>query len=381
MERRLNFQKGAKASPGAERLPKRSSLVAETALVLKEWIDTGVLRGALPGELPLKTRLRVGRDTLRLALKSLERERWVTPAVQGRQRRVADRRLHPGRKPPPGHLPVTFLSPDPIVDRIVLLEMEDLQKHLAEQGRELRFLSPGIFHLRDPHRHLARLVGENASAAWILHAVGRAVQRWFDQQDLPAFLYGTPFPGVNLPYLSSDWESAAFHAGLQLARQGHRIVGVLSFTEPFPGALAVVRGLRRALATATPPARLLVFKDDRTPESVVRSLEIAFEVRPLPSALVFSNSSQLLTSLSWLVSRRIGVPADVSLVCIPDDTWFKELSPPVCHYVNNTKMFAHHFGQRVMELVETGRVTRKSIRLPLEYKPGATIGPAPAPVA
>jgi hypothetical protein len=40
-------------------------------------------------------------------------------------------------------------------------------------------------------------------------------------------------------------------------------------------------------------------------------------------------------------------------------------------------MFAHHFQQRVMELVETGRVTRKSIRLPLEYKAGATIGPPP----
>jgi DNA-binding LacI/PurR family transcriptional regulator len=108
---------------------------------------------------------------------------------------------------------------------------------------------------------------------------------------------------------------------------------------------------------------------------------MAFEARPRPSALVLSNSSQVLTSLSWLVSKRIGVPADVSLVCIPDDTWFKELSPPVCHYVNNTKMFAHHFRRRVLELVETGRVTRKSIRLPLEYKAGATIGPAPPPVA
>ncbi len=360
-----------------ERLPKRTSLVTETARTLKEWIGSKVLRGILPGELPLKNRLRVSRDTLRLALKALEREGWVSRTVRGRQRHVA-RPLGPGRKSLSGHLPVTFLSPFPVVDRILLVEMEDLQKHLAEQGRELQFLSPHIFDLRNPSRHLARLVEENASAAWILHFAGQAMQRWFEQQGIPAFIYGTPFPRVNLPSVVNDWEAAAFHAGLQLSRRGHRIVGVFSFAAQLPGALAVVRGVRRALATATPPARLLIFKDSHTSESVVRSLETAFETRPRPTALVFSGSSQLLTSLSWMVSRRIGVPADVSLICIPSDTWFQDLNPPICHYENNSAMFAHYVRRRVMELVETGRITRKSIRVPLEYKPGASIGPAPS---
>jgi DNA-binding LacI/PurR family transcriptional regulator len=360
-----------------DRLPKRTSLVTETASTLKQWIGSSALRGMLPGELRLKSRLRVGRDTLRLALKTLEREGWVTSAVRGRQRRVI-RPLGPGRVPLPGHLPVTFLSPFPVVDRILLLEMEDLQKHLAEQGRELRFLSPHIFHVRNPSRHLARLVEENASAAWILHFAGHAMQRWFEGRGIPAFVYGTPFPRVNLPSVVNDWEAAAFHAGLQLSRHGHRIIGVFSFKDQLPGALAVVRGVRRALAKAAPPARLLVFKDSHTPESVVRSLETAFETRPRPTALVFSGSSQLLTSLSWMVSRRIGVPADVSVVCIPSDTWFHELNPPICHYENNSAMFGHYIRQRVMELVETGRITRKSIRVPLEFRQGASIGPPPS---
>jgi DNA-binding LacI/PurR family transcriptional regulator len=273
-------------------------------------------------------------------------------------------------------LPVTFLSPFPIVDRIILLELEDLRKHLAEQGRELQFLSPQVFSLPKPHRLLARLVEENASAAWILHFAGRAVQRWFEQQGLPTFVYGTPFPGVDLPFVVNDWEAAAYHAGLQLLRQGHRVVGVLSFTEPGPGALAVVEGVRRALATAKPEALLLVFRDQQTPESVARSLEAAFGSRLPPTALVLSGSSQLLTCLSWMVSRRIGVPADVSLICIPSDTWFQELYPPVCHYENNSKMFAHYISRRIMELVGSGRISRKSIRVPLEYKRGESIGKA-----
>ena len=360
-----------------ERLPKRTSLISETAAALKEWIGTGVLGGTLPGELPLKTRLRVGRDTLRLALRMLEQEGWVTPARQGRQRQVQKQRLASASSLTRRHRPVTLLSPHRIVDRIVLLEMEDLQKHLAEKGRELQFISPDIFHVKKPDRHLRRLVAENPSAAWILYSVGEAAERWFQRQKIPAFIYGTPFPGVNLPCVANDWESAAFHAGVQLARLGHRVIGLLQSEELLPRVLAAKRGLCRALATASPQGRLLMFVDDNTPRGVARTLETAFSIKNRPTALVLASTAQLLTSLSWMVSRGVGVPADLSLICISNDTWLQELHPPVCHYENHSKRFAGHVRQRVMELVETGRVTRKSIRLPLEYKAGATIGPPP----
>jgi len=360
-----------------ERLPKRTSLIAETAAALKEWISTGVLGGTLPGELPLKTRLRVGRDTLRLALKMLEQEGWVTPARQGRQRQVQQKRPSTAPSLARRHLPVTVLSPHRIVDRIVLLEMEDLQKHLAEKGRELQFISPDIFHVKKPDRHLRRLVEENPSAAWILYSVGEAAERWFEQEQIPAFIYGTPFPGVNLPCVANDWESAAFHAGVQLARLGHRVIGLLQSEELAPRVQAAKRGLRRALDTAGPQGRLLMFVDDNTPRGVARTLETAFSIKNRPTALVLASTAQLLTSLSWMVSRGVGVPADLSLICISNDTWLRELHPPVCHYENQSKRFAGHVRQRVMELVEGGQITRKSVLVGLEYAAGASIGPAP----
>jgi len=360
-----------------ESLPKRTSLVRETAAALKEWIGTGILSGVLPGELQLKSRLAVGRDTLRLALKLLEQDGWVTPATQGRQRRVQSGHLPLPQAAASNKLPVTFLSPYAVVDRIVLLEMEDVQMHLAEQGRGLRFLSPRIFHLKHPERNLEHLLREHPSAAWILHMTGEAVQRWFDQNGIPAFIYGSPFADVKLPYIVNDWEAAAFHAGIQLVRQEHRIIGILIDQDPFPGQLASARGLERALGTTGSKGRLAVFKDNQSPVSVARALELAFSLKERPTALVLTGSSQLLTCLSWLVSRGIRSPADVSLVCLPSDSWFSELHPPVCHYQCNSRVFARHVGLRVMELVATGRVTRKSIRIRLEYMAGATIGPAP----
>jgi len=357
------------------RLPRRVSLVAETAATLKEWIAGGVLGETLPGELQLKSRLRVGRDTVRRSLKILEHEGWITAGQQGQQRRALRRSDAPARPAADEKLPVTFLSPRAIVDRIILLEMDDVRKRLAEQGRELRYLAPNIFRLRRPERHLSRIVHDNPSAAWILYFVGERVQKWFEDQGIPAFIYGTPSAKSRLPYVVNDWESAAFHAGVQLARQGHTVIGVMQFAGPMPGSLLVAKGLERALATIRPIGTLLVFEDDGTPAGVVRSLETAMASEQRPTALVFNASNQLLTCLSWMVSKGLATPGDVSLVSIPSDSWYQELHPPLCYYQNNSNLFAHLVGQRVMELVETGEVTAKSVRVPLEYKPGATIGP------
>ena len=359
-----------------ESLPKRTSLVRETANTLKKWIETGILTGELPGELQLKARLRIGRDTLRLGLKLLEQEGWVTPTIRGRQRQGQSGHL-PAPQAAPDNLPVTVLSPFSVVDRIALLEMEDLQVHLAEQGRVLRFVSPHIFHLKHPDRQLEHLVRDQPSAAWILYQVGRPIQRWFEQAGLPAFIYGSPFPDVKLPYVVNDWEAAAFHAGLQLLRHRHQLIGLLEDKQPSPGSLLLERGLQRAFATAAPPAKLTVIRAGPPPSAIVRSLDQFLNQKSRPTALVLNGSSQLLTCLSWMVSRGVRVPADISLICPPSDIWFGELHPSICYYQCDSKVFARHVALRVMELVETGRVTRKSVKVHLEYMPGTSVGPAP----
>ncbi|HYG24755.1 MAG TPA: substrate-binding domain-containing protein [Verrucomicrobiae bacterium] len=360
-----------------EQLPRRTNLASETAATLKEWINNGVLRDVLPGELQLKARLCVGRDTLRLGLKLLADEGWISPAVKGQQRRI---HIPCNSTPPPNRtaplLPVTFLSPHPVEARVTLLELEETQVRLAEQGRNLRFVAPDIFHLNNPDSRLERLVRENPSAAWILYAASEPMQRWFEKRKIPTLIYGSPFPDVTLPFVVSDWEAAAFHAGIQLVRQGHRIIGAMEYRERFPGVLAQERGLQRALDTVSERGRLLRFADDRTPESVARALDSAFNLSTRPTALVLTYASQLLTCYSWFVAKGIRVPGDLSVISLVNDSWLNELYPSVCYYRPDTKHMARSIAQRVLELVDTGRTTRKSIRIPLDYVPGASIGPA-----
>ncbi len=249
---------------------------------------------------------------------------------------------------------------------------------LAEQGHNLRYLAPAVFHLKHPEHRLKQLVLANPSVAWILYLATEPMQRWFEEQGLPTFIYGSPFPEVTLPYVVSHWGAAAFHAGIQLVRRRHRIIGILEYHTRFPGVLREEQGLERALATAGNKGRLVRFKDDRTPGSIARSLELAFGLQERPTALVLTYASQLLTCYSWLVSQGIRVPADISLVSLTNDSWFGDLYPPVCYYRPDTKLMSRSIADRVLELVETRQVVKKSRRISLEYVSGATIGPAPA---
>lgn len=353
-----------------EPLPKRTSLVHETASTLKQWIRSGILKSQLPGELQLKARLKIGRDTLRAALQVLADEGWITAHGQGRQRRVTLQPLELPAQVGAEKLPVTFLSPHTIEHRVTLLEMDDARERLEEQGRTLRFLAPRIFHLQKPERALERLVSAYPSAAWVLYLAGERIQRWFQQNELPALIYGSPFPGITLPFVASDWGAAAFHAGLQLLRRGHRIIAMVEYEVPFPGILAINDGMERALAGQ---ARVHIFKDDRSPGSVARAMESALNLPEQPTALVLTRATQLLTCLSWFASRGIRIPQDISVICLANDSWFADLYPPVSYYEPDTRLMSRCIGDRLMDLVQFGRVSRKSVYIAMHHVAGATI--------
>ena len=96
-----------------------------------------------------------------------------------------------------------------------------------------------------------------------------------------------------------------------------------------------------------------------------------------PTALVVTRATQLLTCYSWLASRGIKVPADASLVCLANDSWYADLHLQVCHYLPNSQTMSRQIAKHVLELVATGQVVRDSIRVPMEYGPEPRSAPRP----
>jgi DNA-binding LacI/PurR family transcriptional regulator len=203
-------------------------------------------------------------------------------------------------------------------------EWASAQERLAEQGQTLKFIMARLRHFVDPARQLGRMVRKHSPAVWILASASEEAQLWFARHLIPAFLYGPPFPGVNLPFVTSDWENAAFDAGTQLALQGHQIVGLLESQEHCPGFLMRESGLHRALVEGGSKGQFIVFKDGGSSPSVAHSLESVFRLKPRPTALILSCASQLLTCYSWLASRGIRVPEDISIISLSAAKWFKD---------------------------------------------------------
>ena len=356
-------------------LPKRNSMAHETASVLKEWIASGMFQEVLPGELALKTRLHVGRDTLRLALQLLTNEGWVEPSTMGKKRRICAPRCPPIENPDKG-LPVSFLSSYSEDQQRGMVDLKYIEESLKSQGRSLQIVSENALP-KDWERHLAKLVQSHPSAAWILYAATNPTQQWFARQGLPTLICGSPYPGVELPYVGIDWEPAGFHVALQLIRQGHRKIGLFGYVHRGAGALAIEKGMRRAIETMDKGVELLVFDDERTPQSIVKSYEAAFGLKDRPTAILLTSSDHLLTSLSWMVSKGISVPADISLVVMSYEIWYEQLLPKVCHYKPNKKIIGQGIANRAMELIEHGRVIHKSYKVPVDFVAGTTIGVVP----
>jgi len=108
-------------------------------------------------------------------------------------------------------------------------------------------------------------------------------------------------PGCEAALCRPNWETAAFHAGVQLVRQD---IGSLVFWNSMSvPVVAAERGCNGAgdSSRRQSPGRVVVLKDDLSSPSVAHSLESAFGMRERPTAFVLTRALQVLTtSRGWL---------------------------------------------------------------------------------
>ncbi len=352
------------------RLPQRTSLATQTADVLREAIAAGQWPQWLPGEMELMQRLHVSRVTLRAALVILERENLITGG-QGKRREVqqpiaASTKQQTRRA-------VVLLTPAPLhrLPASTVFWMDELREHLDAAGWPLEIHESAAAYRRRPVHALEELAARLAPAGWVIFRSTPEMQRWFQDQGLPAVIAGSVYPQVTLASVDVDYFAGCRHAAGRMLAAGHQRMAILRPETSLAGDLESVQGFR----AGAKDAQVTEVLHDTTTAGICARLDKLFSQSPTPTGVFVFHTSHLLTVIGWLQRAGRRVPQEVSVLCRDDEPILDAVIPTPSRYTLNPLLFARKISRAVVGLV-TGGGNQQRARLLPTFVRGETLAKA-----
>ncbi|MCB1095674.1 MAG: substrate-binding domain-containing protein [Verrucomicrobiae bacterium] len=363
-------------------VPKRHSLLAETTAILREAVRSGRWQGSLPGERKLCSQMQIGRDTLRAAIRQMEREGLIAPGQAGRRRQITSVHSATGvvdRSPAGQHGVIVFLTPHhrERLHETLLLEVDVLRERLAGSGYRLEVVTNSkVFTLSRPNKALEKLNSDFPADAWVLHQTTAPIQRWFADKGPPCLLHGQP-QGVDLPAVDIDYTAVGRHAGGYLIRQGHRNVTLVRPHAPLRGLDMAEAGLQNAFSkhpgeTLAPPTTMRETESGDA-RALAESIRRLMQSPRRPTALVLTRTRQVLTVLSFLATQRMRVPEDLSLIALDYSPNFDYIVPQIACYRSDAETTARIVFRKVLEIAASGSAVHSPQPLMPDFIAGASV--------
>ena len=354
-----------------KRLPQKTSLVTQTAAIIREEIESGRWTKWLPGEHELCAQLHVSRTTLRGALDDLARQQ-VIKSQQGKRREITLRKSSP-RKSKSNR--VVLLMPDPLQGMLFRAYIVDrLREHLAKEGYLLETHVSRIPYRARSAQELEKLATMLHPAGWVLMGSSELLQRWFADHRLPCVIAGTRFEGVRLPSVDVDYGAVSRHAVGQFVSRGHRRLVLLN---PHPGAAGeLVTEMEFQKAAAEVKARHIeatVVRHDGTLRNICSRLEALMSRREPPTAFLVSRARHALTVFCYLTQNGFRIPQDVALICRDHETFLEDVVPTMARYYNKPSSFTARLSRTVVEMVH-GSYRIIDHKIMPDFIPGETLG-------
>lgn len=355
-------------------LPKRSSLVAQTAAYLCESIQAGAWKDFLPGEHELCDRLQVSRVTLRAALLQLGREGWFK-SQQGQRRRIVQKRVSKSRAATSDR--VVMLSPVALenLQATALYWVDALRDHLAAAGYRLEFHSSHACLSQHPEHALESLIQRLRPAGWLLYLSNAPVQEWFSKRGLPCVIAGSPHPGTDISSVDVDYAATCSHAANLLAAKGRKRLALLMPHSGHAGNLESERGFMEACEKLKGQGvHTFVSHHDGSVPGICRALDQLQRAADPATGLLVAKPAHVVTAVSHLLRCGVHVPKDVSLISRDDDPLLEHLVPAVARYHTDPVLFARKISRLVVDLVRDGTRRRHASRLMPTLVRGETLG-------
>jgi LacI family transcriptional regulator len=356
-------------------IPERQSLSKQTVEILRGSIIRGIWRDKLPSERTLCEKYQISRNTLRTALRQLQREKMIR-AVHGSGNRILSL---PGKTPRESRSrDVAVLLPESMehLRPTQTLWIDELRALLSERGCRLHIFHGRQYFRANPGPALQRLTIQSPHRCWILALSNAAVQQWFSRSGVRCIVAGSVHAGLGLPYRDLDHRAMCRHAAGILLGLGHRRLGFLITKSQLAGDLESEEGFHEGVKRSPHAgAEVLVCRHDGTPTGIGNGLRRLMEQQAPPTAILVANAYHYLTVVSRLAQLGRRVPQEVSVISRDDDLFLSYVLPVPARYRTSAHVLARSLLRPVLDLLEKAEPVKREQRLMPEFIPGESMVP------
>lgn len=348
-----------------------SSITDQVVSHLRDRILQGTWNDALPGRDQLARELGVSGNTMEAALRQLQKAGLIRSGGPGHKRKVnlEGQTLKPGKL----QLIIQHYEPADLQQQNLL----KLQYQLRELGHAARFAPKSLVELGMKRERVARQVKESTGDAWIIESGSREVLEWFAHQDTPAFAVYGRHRGLPMAAAIPDKGPVVAAATRHLVQLGHTRIIMLARRdrrEPVMGSSERVF-LETLAKSGITPGPFNMPDWEETASGLHSRLESMFRITR-PTAIIVQNPDMLYAVMQFLMTKRLSVPEDVSLICTnpsPDYHWFHRPISHIAWEANDVLKRALKWAGNVAH----GKPDTQQTLTRAHFVEGGTIGPAP----
>lgn len=313
--------------------------------------------------------LGVGRDTIKEALKQLEREGLLESQGRRRQRRIA-------------HIPAKARAKALRV-RVLLYEDADrfspydlgILVELKNRGFAADFTRRSLQDFGMRVDRVAKFVDQTPADAWVVHSGSREILEWFARYQVPAIAVYGASTGLPIAAVSMRKTPAMRTALRRLVDLGHRRIVLLTREErrkPQPALFE--RNFLQAMTElgVRSGAYNLPDWEDSAP-GLQRCLDELFAYTP-PTALLLEDVQLLFPVQQYLARHKVLIPEQLSLIVNDIHPLFNWSDPVLAQMVGDYEQVVWRVG-RWAENVAKGKVDHRQTVVEAAFIEGGTIGP------
>lgn len=353
--------------------PKKISLAAQAAEILKAQILDKRFENILPGETPLAANLHVSRKTVREALAILESDGVISAAEPGKRREII--LTAESRETRQKSEVVRILLPSPLKEMHGSAQnlFRAFVQHLRIDEEFVEFHNlPYASAKSDIRTRLHELIDCHPCSLWVVFELTTDVASVMMEKDVNAIACGG-VDSTEIPVVSYHGASAVQHALNKLIRKGHtRIVPLRAI--PTKEAINIEPIFNSVGIPFDAEYHCPHYEDSAS--GLNQLLTRLFKNQSPPTAFITSSPRDLISLITWLAHKKLSVPEDVSILHIGSEPLLEAIFPKISYYSTNSAPIARELARLSNTLLLTPNKKLEHKYFYMEYQAGESLGTA-----